>query len=365
MQRMYKLIVIAAISTSILGCGNSEVEETAPKTEVTMDIPEGSPSNGANITFAFDEYDFGTIWDDKPVDCVFPFMNHGNQTLIISRMKAGCGCTTPVADKTILQPGEESLIRVQFNPKGKSKKQDKKVTIFSNASVEPEKTFWIRSYVQPIVDVNPKFVQLGEMTMGQETTKTFTFTPAPDDFVVTKMEGTGKHGQYISGEVLDTPVGQPKEIQITVSRDMPWGAFHSQLQVTGTGTMPDGTPMTHTFSVFANGKTFGKLRANDFIARLGSLVSGGAYHKRIRIFRSDGEMFTVTNTTIISPNPPSMNATAVQVPSPEGMAYEIVVSGTLPANFTGQVSGELLVQTDVPGEEVLRFRITGVVPKRQ
>jgi hypothetical protein len=68
---------------------------------------------------------------------------------------------------------------------------------------------------------------------------------------------------------------------------------------------------------------------------------------------------------VISPTVSGINAVAVPVPSTEGMAYEIVVSGTLPNNYVGQVGGELIVQTDVLGEEVLRFRITGVVPKKQ
>ncbi len=379
MQSIYKIIVTAAMFSTIISCGGHEesapssaTESVAPVDQYVapqpssseMTAPSTAPSVGPNITFEFDEFDFGEIWDNKPVDCTFPFINHGNKTLVIRDMKAGCGCTKPVADKKILQPGERSIIRVRFDPKGKSKKQDKKVTIFSNDSLEPEKTFWIRSYVKPIVDVNPKFVQLGEMTMRQATTNTFTFTPAADDFVITEIKGTGKHGEFISGKVLDTPEGQPRVMQVTVSPEMPWGAFHSQLAVTGKGTMPDGSPIEHTFTVFANGKTFGKLKASDFIARLGSLVSGGSYHKRITISRVDGEMFTVTNATVLNPNVQGMHATAVQMPSTEGMAYEVVVSGTLPRNHVGQVSGELLVQTDVSGEEVLRFRLTGVVPKR-
>jgi hypothetical protein len=279
-------------------------------------------------------------------------------------MKAGCGCTTPKADKTVLQPGEESVIRIEFNPTGKSKKQDKKVTIFSNDSLEPEKTFWIRSFVQPVVEVSPKFVQLDEMTMGIPASRTFTFVPAADDFVITEMKGTGKHGSYVTGEEIEVPEGQPRQIKISIAPTMPWGAFHSQLAVTGEGTMPDGSKLTHTFTVFANGKTYGKLRADDFIVRLGSLVSGGSYHDRIRIFRTDGEMFEISNVTVLAPTVQGMNATSVQVPSPEGMAYEIVVSGTVPPSYVGQVGGELLVQTNVPGEEILRFRITGVIPKR-
>jgi hypothetical protein len=146
---------------------------------------------------------------------------------------------------------------------------------------------------------------------------------------------------------------------------MPWGAFHSQVSVTGKGTMPSGEPMTHTFTVLANGRTYGKLRSSDFIVRLASLTKGGTYHTRIRVFRSDNEPFEVLNVTVISPTVPGMNATAVPVPSTIGMAYEIIVTGTLPSDYVGQVGGELIVKTDVLGEEVLRFRITGVIPKRQ
>ena len=356
------------------GCSDATQKETdslSPEKVVTteprdlvMETPKSQPMSGANITFEWEEHDFGTIWDDKPVACTFPFMNHGTKTLVITRMKAGCGCTTPVADKTVLQPGEQSVIRVQFDPVGKSKKQDKKVTIFSNASLEPEKTFWIRSIVNPIVEVNPKFLQLEEMTIGVPKTEVFSFTPAAEDFLVTEIKGIGKHGQFISGEEVETPDGQPRQIRIHVSPNMPWGAFHSQVSVTGKGTMPSGEPMTHTFTVFANGRTYGKLRSSDFLVRLSTLKSGGSYHERIRIFRGDGASFEILNVTVISPTVPGINATAVQVPSTEGMAYEIVVSGTLPNKYVGQVGGELIVQTDVLGEEVLRFRITGVVPKR-
>ena len=342
-----------------------ETDETAETNTQVNETIKSEPTPGADISFEWDEHDFGTIWDDKPVDCTFPFTNNGTKTLVISRMQAGCGCTTPVADKTVLQPGESSVIRVQFNPTGKAKKQDKKVTIFSNASLDPEKTFWIRSFVNQLVEVNPKFIQLGEMTIGVPTTQVFAFTPAAEDFEISRIVGIGKHGQFVSGKELNVEDGQPRQIEITVSPNMPWGAFHSQVSVTGSGTMPDGSSMNHTFTVFANGKAFGKVRADDFIVRLGQLTSGDTYHTRLNIFRADGEPFEILKVTVLSPTVPGMNATAVQVPSTSGIAYEVILTGTLPQSFVGQVGGELLVQTNVLGEEILRFRITGVVPKQR
>lgn len=377
MRYLNTIFLSVVFSSTNVGCsdaqvkekvaGNPQESETIPA-EVAVDpvveVPNTPPSSGADITFAWDEHDFGTVWDNKTVDCTFPFMNHGSKTLVITRMKAGCGCTTPVADKTVLQPGESSIIRLQFDPKGKSKKQDKKVTIFSNSASEPEKTFWIRSIVKPIVEVDPRFVQLGEMSMGVPSSKVFTLTPALEDFVITSMKGIGKHGNFISATELETGDGQPRQIRIDVSPNMPWGAFHSQLSVSCTGTMPDGDNINHSFTVFANGRTYGKIRADDFIIRLGSLSKGGSYHDRVRIFRTDGDPFEVTRVTVLSPTVTGMNATAVQVPSIEGAAHEIIVSGTLPGLHVGPINAEILVQTDVVGEEVLRFRATGVVPKR-
>ncbi|MDP6541752.1 MAG: DUF1573 domain-containing protein [Phycisphaerales bacterium] len=376
MQRILSFTILAVFSIVLSTCGDPSGETTESDTPKAtqpkpsssnqmMETPNFPPRSGADITFAWEEHDFGTIWDNKTVECTFPFMNHGTKTLVIKRMHAGCGCTSPVADKTILKPGEQSIIRVKFDPTHKSKKQDKKVTILSNASLEPEKSVWIRSSVKQIVTIDPFLVQLGEMTMGVPSSKVFNITSVLDDFVITEMKGIGKHGHFISGEELESLDGEPRQIQINVSPNMPWGAFHSQLSVTGSGTMPDGEEIEHTVNVFANGKTYGKLRADDYIIRLGSPKKGGSYHKRIRLFRSDGKPFEVTTATVFSPTVQGMNATAVQIPSVQGHEYEIIVSGTLPPSFVGQIGGELLVKTDVVGEEVLRFRITGVIPKNR
>ena len=44
-------------------------------------------------------------------------------------------------------------------------------------------------------------------------------------------------------------------------------------------------------------------------------------------------------------------------------SYEIIVSGTLPPLHVGSINGEILIQTDVIGEEILNVRIAGLVPK--
>lgn len=342
------------------------VDQAIPPSVAVEPAPETAPkpvatSRGADISLDWDERDFGTIWDFETVTTTFPFTNTGSKTLVLSRLQAGCGCTTPVADKTILQPGESGTITVTFDPKGKENKQDKKVTIFSNSAKNPEKAFWIRSFVRTFVEVKNKFLNLNEMTLGEPHSVEFDFFPVDPDFTITSMTGSGKHGSYISAEEVEVPEGSPRRIRINVSPTMPWGAFHSQLRVAGVGKTPEGKTINHVFTVFANGKSFGKIVADKHIISLGSLQQGGQYHKRITLKREDGVPFKVLNTAVLQPTVTGINATTV--PNIDG-SYDVIVSGTLPPSHQGPLNAEVMVQTDVQGEEVLKFRVAGVVPKK-
>ena len=369
----HRLIIACIFVLLALGCEQPKQESVAvvdqakPVNEVTQaptppsTTPPPATSRGAGISLEWDERDFGTIWDFESVTTTFPFTNNGSKTLVLSRLQAGCGCTTPIADKTILQPGERGTITVTFDPKGKAGKQDKKVTIFSNSVNDPEKAFWIRSHVRTFVDVKDQFLKLNTMTLGEPHSVEFDFFPIDPDFTITSMNGTGKHGQFVTGEELQVAEGAPRRIRITVSQNMPWGAFHSQLQVSGYGRTPEGKRIDHKFTVFANGKTFGKIKADKHIISLGSQQKGGSYNRSTRIYREDGQPFKVLNTVVLQPTVSGINATTVA--NIDG-SYEIIVSGTLPPSHTGPINAEVMVQTDVSGEEVLRFRATGVVPKR-
>jgi hypothetical protein len=337
-------------------------EETKASSSSSSNVTEAQPTvRGAGISLEWNERDFGTVWDFESVTTTFPFTNNGSKTLVLSRLQAGCGCTTPVADKTILQPGESGTITVTFDPKGKEGKQDKKVTIFSNSVKEPEKAFWIRSVVRTFVNVQDKFLKLNTMTLGASHSVEFNFFPVDPDFKIVSMTGTGKHGQFVSGEELQVEDGAPRRIKINISPNMPWGAFHSQLQVTGYGKTEEGKRIDHKFIVFANGKTFGKIIADKHIISLGSQKQGGSYNRSTRIYREDGQPFKVLNTVVLQPTVTGINATTVA--NIDG-SYEIIVSGTVPTNHTGPINAEIMIETDVPGEEVLKFRATGVVPRK-
>jgi len=80
-----------------------------------------------------DSYDFGDIIQGESVTHKFIIKNIGNDKLLINSAKGSCGCTVPVWPKDPILEGEESTIKVTFNSAGRKGRQNKTVTLVTNA----------------------------------------------------------------------------------------------------------------------------------------------------------------------------------------------------------------------------------------
>jgi hypothetical protein len=78
-------------------------------------------------------YDFGDISEaDGPVSHTFTILNNGELPLVIQRVVASCGCTTPEWTKEPIAPGKTGEVKVTYDPKGRPNKFTKPVTIYYN-----------------------------------------------------------------------------------------------------------------------------------------------------------------------------------------------------------------------------------------
>ena len=94
-------------------------------------------SQKAVIDFEVKTYDFGKInEEDGKATYVFTFTNRGNSPLVLNRVQASCGCTTPTYTKEPIEPGKKGIITVTYNPAGRPGVFTKTITVYSNASEE-------------------------------------------------------------------------------------------------------------------------------------------------------------------------------------------------------------------------------------
>lgn len=91
------------------------------------------------LTFKVKEHDFGQVKEeDGKISYVFEFINTGTAPLLIQRVQASCGCTTPDWTKEPVEPGKSGTVTATYNPQGRPGSFTKSITVYSNASNETE-----------------------------------------------------------------------------------------------------------------------------------------------------------------------------------------------------------------------------------
>ncbi|MDR1745678.1 MAG: DUF1573 domain-containing protein [Tannerella sp.] len=94
-------------------------------------------------------YDFGDIPEDGGLAThIFTVMNNGEMPLVITRVVASCGCTTPDWTKEPIAPGQTGDIKVSYNPDGRPGRFTKTVSVYSNGK-EGSYVLTIRGNVLP------------------------------------------------------------------------------------------------------------------------------------------------------------------------------------------------------------------------
>ncbi len=96
--------------------------------------PAAKP-NGPVLTWEKSTHDFGDIQQGDKVETTYRFTNTGTEPLLITNVTVTCGCTVPKGwPRDPILAGGKGEIVVAFNSLGKMGKQNKVVTIVSNAA---------------------------------------------------------------------------------------------------------------------------------------------------------------------------------------------------------------------------------------
>jgi len=94
--------------------------------------------SGPVIAWEKSTHDFGDMTQGDKVEHTFKFTNVGTEPIVITNVEVTCGCTLPKSwPRDPIAAGGKGEIVVAFNSTGKLGKQNKVVTVVSNA-VNPE-----------------------------------------------------------------------------------------------------------------------------------------------------------------------------------------------------------------------------------
>jgi hypothetical protein len=129
--------------TSAYAAGNENDKELQKELERIQKEEEATRKEElaklTTLSFNEMEHDYGTVKQESENVTYFIVTNTGKKPLIIEKVEASCGCTTPEKPEAPILPGKSDKIKVVFKPKpGQTGEQHKTVTVTANT--EPKLT---------------------------------------------------------------------------------------------------------------------------------------------------------------------------------------------------------------------------------
>jgi len=134
--------------TSSISAGNKTDKEL--KESLAQVLKDGRDELSSVTTISFDKlnHDFGDVVAEKENRAEFIVKNTGDTPLIISKVSASCGCTTPKKPNGPILPGETDVIEVVFKSKAGQKNEIKKTVTVTANTVEKVHMLQIRAFIK-------------------------------------------------------------------------------------------------------------------------------------------------------------------------------------------------------------------------
>jgi hypothetical protein len=179
------------------------------------------------ITLDKTSHDFGKINEaDGRVTTVFTIKNEGMAPLVLSNVRASCGCTTPNWTREPIEPGQTGTITVTYNPNGRPGRFQKTVTITSNAT-EPTKRVTIKGEVIPkqAKPTNKYTIAVGALNMKSKELNFGNITKG--DTKVSELEYTNLSGAVheVALAVNGNDTWMENQVTLTPVKDKEVGKF--------------------------------------------------------------------------------------------------------------------------------------------
>ena len=129
MKRTFFIASLVAITLASCSSATDRIKSTDDAASGTEAMMDALPI----IAFVEEFHDFGEVQEGEVVEHTFTFTNEGEGPLIISNAQGSCGCTVPDWPRQPFAPGQKGQIKVSFDSKNRAGRQDKRVTLTTNA----------------------------------------------------------------------------------------------------------------------------------------------------------------------------------------------------------------------------------------
>lgn len=364
-------ITLLFLGSGLPGCGDTQTppspETPSAATQPATATPSvASPAAPATpiLTFTNQTIEFGDVADYETREARAAFTNTGTGPLQVTNVAPTCGCTTVGFDTSkIYAPGESGEIVLKFTPKG-SGQQAKIVRIRSTDPKTPVQNVTIKANVLASLSAEPRVLISKRIPYRESSTQSTVITALRPGITITKAPMTGGLAKHVDTTIEPLgPDDQGREtwrVSVNFPDDLPWGWHAGNLTIQGEFVDDRGVTNPVKMNMAVNGNATGQLEPSMNMLRLGALTPGDQISRNITLSRRDGEPFEVIGDPTVEGGGLGVIRVAVTPVDPSKTVWRIEAKGAAPPRI-GTIAGNILLQTDVPGEEVIALRYAGVV----
>ncbi len=323
----------------------------------------------ARMEFKATTHDVGSIFDHEPQEFKFEFTNTGEEKLVIEKVQSSCGCTAGELAKTEYEPGESGTIDVTFNPKGKKGDQRRQLTVYSNDLSGREIMLTVVGSVSQLVAIDPGVLAMGSVPKGNTVTKFLTVTGRTPDFEVTRA--TPGDLEAFSVRVVGTepieelgangkPTGETLRAS-TIEVTLKGGAHVGRLDDRITIRTNDARRAIVQAQVIAN--VVGDVAVTPPRISIGRPELGERMTREFTVASRSGKPFKIKDIRFANgPLQIGFDIKPVNPDKPD--TYTIRLDATA-ARVHPRLRQDIVIITDVEGEEEILLPVSGVIVTRQ
>jgi hypothetical protein len=329
-------------------------------------------------------FDFGVMARNERRSHVFRVRNQGTADLSLAFIDKSCQCTDVTLSRLTVPPGEISEITLTWQPSSFNPEFQQTARFTTNDPSRIELDLTVKGLVAEMVQVSPRGLTFGEITLGQAREQTFTVSYREAGVEVSRVEitdpATGEHLRVEPGPRVDTS-DQPgyvaeQPVVVRVLDTMPMGDFSQTLRVhlseerLGTIDLPIAGRVAGNISLLGAG-----YNAKTGIWELGTLSGKEVQERKLWVFVK-GEQASEVEMKIRAVDPDDVLEAQIQAfPSPTGsplarhqLTLRIRPTGAV-VNRLGYQQGELASVTletthpDVPELTIpVAFAVESTLP---
>lgn len=341
-----------------------------------------------------DSHDFGSLVQGAVVEHTFTVESVGEAPLVVTSVKASCGCTVATSERIAadgsassyafgqeVAPGERLRITARLNTDGKKNRMQSTLTVFSNA---PASTTMLRlsADVQPFFELAPNpYIQFGKLFSNETKTEMLRVSsPIAGNFRLTLADATqlpehlqvelrpndpDAEGRAASWDVVATIGPNAPE---SPSQNWPL-RLESDVPVDGAPALPDGSVKRHSVTAYTVAQVVGLVSANPYYVSFGLVRPGQELERSVMIEVADDDFSATAMPVTVRGRQDSDSAllegrlTAQVAPvAGEPRKYALSISlADLPDSFNGPFGGYLDIEVGHETKPTLTIPFSGVV----